>query len=635
MTEEQRMEEGRRMFQIFAARMFEQRVLTAYREKVARERQQKLLEEIEEETRHRQEREEKKAKDKDKKKERKRLVRQAKEEERLRKEAERSAEEAKQKEIEAKKAEEQRKRKEEQRLKREAERKAAEEERQRKEEEKRKRLQEEREREAERERKRKEHQERERKKKEEAVKREKEEKVAREKEARERKEREDREKKERDARAKKEAADNERKRKEDEAKAKAEAAILAVQQRTQASAPPAQLQSQQSSSYGSPHLTVVTPAIPKQGLNMQTPRSRNFSEQGSIQNSQGSSPKTPNVAPRIGTTQSPSTPIMHHTLPGPMHGLNKVFGFPNPGGMAPTSPMPHHLPPPPGVSMPDTVFGNMSPMGMNGPMQQPFAPGMPHRPSLGSIPMYPPSHNAFAPSSPYRGFGTPNGMPIPVSNPPGMRPIGTPGRGFMDMPYQQQPPPGVGFPPSSPFMNSVAHSPMSGHARMPSGGFDPVHRPTPIQRPSSVAATTRNGDSRHENDVPSKVMGSRALLEDDDVEPLSENISPSRRTSHTHYAPRPTRGIPTTSPLFTDALGGSFSCLFNTSLTKFSHIIQGFKDYGASWTNPVPLGGYLSGSLPTGWGANGAGTYQMSVISPNTQLIPRRMVGFRCCKKLF
>jgi hypothetical protein len=30
MTEEQRMEEGRRMFQIFAARMFEQRVLTAY-----------------------------------------------------------------------------------------------------------------------------------------------------------------------------------------------------------------------------------------------------------------------------------------------------------------------------------------------------------------------------------------------------------------------------------------------------------------------------------------------------------------------------------------------------------------------------------------------------------------------------
>jgi len=34
LTDEQRLEEGRRMFQIFAAKMFEQRVLTAYREKV-------------------------------------------------------------------------------------------------------------------------------------------------------------------------------------------------------------------------------------------------------------------------------------------------------------------------------------------------------------------------------------------------------------------------------------------------------------------------------------------------------------------------------------------------------------------------------------------------------------------------
>jgi hypothetical protein len=35
MTEEQKMEEGKRMFSIFAARMFEQRVLQAYRERVA------------------------------------------------------------------------------------------------------------------------------------------------------------------------------------------------------------------------------------------------------------------------------------------------------------------------------------------------------------------------------------------------------------------------------------------------------------------------------------------------------------------------------------------------------------------------------------------------------------------------
>jgi hypothetical protein len=74
MTEEQRMEEGRRMFQIFAARMFEQRVLTAYREKIAQERQQRLLEELEEEDRMKEEREQKKLREKEKKKDKKRYV---------------------------------------------------------------------------------------------------------------------------------------------------------------------------------------------------------------------------------------------------------------------------------------------------------------------------------------------------------------------------------------------------------------------------------------------------------------------------------------------------------------------------------------------------------------------------------
>ena len=37
------MEEGKRMFSIFAARMFEQRVLQAYCEKLAQDRQQQLL----------------------------------------------------------------------------------------------------------------------------------------------------------------------------------------------------------------------------------------------------------------------------------------------------------------------------------------------------------------------------------------------------------------------------------------------------------------------------------------------------------------------------------------------------------------------------------------------------------------
>jgi hypothetical protein len=44
-TDEQQLEEGRQMFQVFAAKMFEQRVLTAYREKVALEKQRQLIEE--------------------------------------------------------------------------------------------------------------------------------------------------------------------------------------------------------------------------------------------------------------------------------------------------------------------------------------------------------------------------------------------------------------------------------------------------------------------------------------------------------------------------------------------------------------------------------------------------------------
>ena len=87
MTEEQRMEEGRRMFQIFAARMFEQRVLTAYREKVAAERQARLLEELDEETRLDTQREAKKAREAAKKKEKKKAQKQAKDEEKAKKEA--------------------------------------------------------------------------------------------------------------------------------------------------------------------------------------------------------------------------------------------------------------------------------------------------------------------------------------------------------------------------------------------------------------------------------------------------------------------------------------------------------------------------------------------------------------------
>jgi hypothetical protein len=553
MTEEQRMEEGRRMFQIFAARMFEQRVLQAYREKVAAERQNKLLQELEDEKRRKEEREAKKAQDKDKKREKKRQAKQAKEEERLKKEAEKREEEERLKAIEAKKAEEQRKRREELRLKREAEKKAAEEEKRRKEEEKRKRQEEEREREAEKERKRKEHQERERKKQQEAAKKAKEEKEARDRELREKREREDREKREREAKAKKEAAEKEQKRKEEEAKAKADAAAAAKRaQQAFVSTPILHPQTAPPPGYGaSPHLPVVTPATPKQSSGPQLQRPRNSSQQGSIQGSQGSSPKTPSVGPRIGSTASPSTPVLQQNLPGPIP-LKGGFAFP---GYAPTSPMPHHIGPPPGVVPPEGIFAPMSPMGMNGPTpMQPFLPNMPQRQSISNgMPMFGGQIPLHSPQ--YRGFAAPNGLAMQLP-PPGMRSLGGQGRGIFMGDMTHQPPPGVPFPPpGSPFGTRVEPIPMGGHSRIPSGGFDHIHRPapmpTPIQRPSSVAPQ-RNGDDQV--DELSKVMGSRALLEDDD-EPLPENMSPSRRVSAgPQFAPRPIRGVPS-SGIFGESLG--------------------------------------------------------------------------------
>lgn len=162
-SSEQKMEDGRKMFQVFAARMFEQRVLAAYREKVAQDRQKRLIEELEEEEKQRMERELKKQRDKEKKKDKKRLAKLQQEKERLAKE-----EELKQAELAA---ELRRKQEQEQeRLKREEEKRLKEEERMRKEEERRKKkMKEEKTRAEERERRRKEEDER-RKKQEEELK---------------------------------------------------------------------------------------------------------------------------------------------------------------------------------------------------------------------------------------------------------------------------------------------------------------------------------------------------------------------------------------------------------------------------------------------------------------------------------
>jgi hypothetical protein len=74
MSEEQKMEEGKRMFSIFAARMFEQRVLQAYREKVAQERQLQLLRELDDEDKITKDREMKRQNQNQKKKDKKRYA---------------------------------------------------------------------------------------------------------------------------------------------------------------------------------------------------------------------------------------------------------------------------------------------------------------------------------------------------------------------------------------------------------------------------------------------------------------------------------------------------------------------------------------------------------------------------------
>ncbi|KAF8460357.1 salt tolerance down-regulator-domain-containing protein [Kalaharituber pfeilii] len=562
MTEEQRMEEGRRMFQIFAARMFEQRVLQAYREKVAQERQRRLLEELEEENRLKEEREQRRVKEKERKRDRKRQQKQAKEEERLRREAEKAAEEAALKAIEEKKQEELRKRREEQRLKKEAERRAMEEERQRKEEEKRKRLQEEREREAERERKRKEHQERERKKKEEAAKKAKEEKEAREKEAREKREKEERERRAREAKAKKQAEEEKLRREEEERRAAAAATNAAALAAARAQEKLAAVQSAQAPhQYNSPHLSVAAPAVPKQPISvLPSPRPRQASQQGSV----GSSPQTPQVLPRINSSASPSTPILQQSATGPAGPAKSIFThnqFTTPQPSSPLIQTPHTMGPPPGVPSPfaESSFPGLSPMGMNG--LTPFIGGMPQRQGMGNgMPMY--MQGPLPSGNPqYRGFTNTNGLPMPIPSAPGLRPVAQAGRGvFMsDLGGFPQPigspiPPASlpMFTPSSPFPMARPDTippAMHTHTRQHSGSFDdrPIHRhiqPTPIQRPQSTAPKPDDqSSSKLTVGELSNVLGSRALIDDDGLDmPFAENLPPTRRGSSI-FSSRPSMGF--------------------------------------------------------------------------------------------
>ena len=614
MTEEQRMEEGRRMFQIFAARMFEQRVLTAYREKVARERQEKLLEELADETRLDAQREAKKAKEAQKKKDKKRQQKQAKEEEKAKRESERAAEEAAAKAIEEQKLEEQRQKKEEQRRKKEAEKKAQDEERQKKEAEKQKKLQEAREQQLELERKQREQKDKEKKKREEAKKKEREEREAKELETKERKEREAAERKEKEAKAKVEKEAKERARKEEQAARQAAQAVPVPVPpfsrkvtSTVVPLPPGLHTLQSSSNHASPHLQVATPVIPKAPTPVR-PR------QASVQGSHTSSPKVPTAFSGSSST-SPSSlqPQQQPASAGPSSSK-----FPNlppstqplPSAAAPLTAPPGILPPQPysGMAASPAMTGNGFPMHY-GPM---MPPGMLQRSPFGhEAPMYLPQPPFSSPQ--YRNFANQGGL----NYPPGMNGIrpGPQGRGMPVEISTTQPSPGSGAIGGGTIgpQHGTGHSTMPSHSRNTSASYDkttfdtpsipaqtqPIARPIPIQRPSSLP---RHGEGRESTkadvDDLSNHLGSSALLDDSD-ETLNPNVNDTRPANIAPGGPRSSRLGFSQSPMFPDPLGCKVINEIYNAFTDFFYIAAKMDNFprgvqggsGNTWgMSPIPFG---------------------------------------------
>ncbi|WKT50201.1 hypothetical protein QSH57_015149 [Fusarium oxysporum f. sp. vasinfectum] len=488
MTEEQRMEEGRRMFQIFAARMFEQRVLSAYKEKVAKERQQRLLEELEAEDRESELKKAKKAKDAQKKKDRAAQKKQALAEEKARKEAEKAAADAARLEAERQRVAEQKARAEEKRKLKEAQKKADEEARLRKEAERQRRAQER----SEQDRKAREAKEKEKKLREEQRQKEKEEK---EREAQERKDKQERDKRDKEARAAKAQKDAQAAR---EAKEKLKEEKAAAQKSTSQTSQPIQIpkrgsqhpvpipaalpqQPSNPASYASPKIPVATPVMSK----APTPiRPRTLSQQDSGAQSATASSTSQNPSPHS------MTPIMSPGLIGQRHGsastqhshsVSPTNGQPRMSGQSPFQIPPMGMHPPPGLH------------------HHPAPPGFPNRMSQDGFSAFRHGPGAMMPPP---GMNGPAGRGFPLPIPPG---FSQPGVDQFDM---------NGFPIPTEIPPSTHHRQSSFQFDTPPTPTQPIGRPTPIGRPGSINLGRLSDDKEDET----AHLGSRALLEDD--EPL-------------------------------------------------------------------------------------------------------------------
>ncbi|KZZ98826.1 stress response protein nst1 [Moelleriella libera RCEF 2490] len=525
MTEKQRMEEGRRMFQIFAARMFEQRVLSAYKEKIAKERQDKLLEELEEESRQVDEQKAKKAKSAQKKKDKAAQKKQALAEEKARKEAAKAAEETARLDAERKRLEDQKRKADEKRKSKEAQRKAEEEARSKKEADRQRRINEQREKQAELERKAREAKEREKKLKEEQRAKEKEAREEKERETLQRKEKQERDKREKEIRAAKAARESQEAAQRAREEKASQKLYAQTPQQSQPGAAPKRRQAAVAVknplpanpvNFASPKVPIATPAIPK----APTPiRSRTTSQQheSGLASSVASRPaSTPSqgASPHSGTPAQPS--------PGPI-GQDRKLSAGSSGIFALSTELPFSqlksntstgLPP---FSIP--------PVGMQPPpgFTQPRPPGFPS----------PVNQEAMTAPWPFRpGPASGSGSNMMMA-PPGINgPAGT-GRGYPPGPV---PPPG--FSHSSPDTFPMAQSfqpsnevTLPTHTRHGSTGFDgpsgissqPVGRPAPIGRPGSLSQ-----GQAHNDDEDTKHLGSRVLVDDDEPLLLKQSTLRSR-----------------------------------------------------------------------------------------------------------
>ena len=561
MSEKDRMKEGRRMFQIFAARMFEQRVLTAYREKVALERQQKLLEELDDESRVDAQREAKKAKEAQKKKDKKRQQKQAKDEEKARRDAEKAAEEAAVKALEEKKAEELRQKKEEQRRKKEADKRAMEEERRRKEAEKQRRLREAKEQQVEHERKQREQKENDKKRREEIKKKEREERTLREKEVRE--------KKEREALAKSEAGAKSQNRQDESTAKQSTQMAQAIPKRPSPAngpsmagpVPPGLHPPLTTSSHASPHLQIATPVVPK----APTPiRQR----QQSLQESRNDAPRAALPAPSSSTTSPNASIGPNGTLTGPGKGaLQPILTQQSQPASyyslvgAPSG----QVSQPPGLSGIPSTVANVFPSSTFGPPLSPMTQQAPIHPTVYS-------NQATVGGTQYRNLIAPNGIPfLPGMNGSRQMPQGR--AGIIDSPSSQKSPvgvPSVGPNDVSRYGLSRDNIPSHTHSRNTSASFErsafespttsaqaqPIARPAPIKRPSSAAPHQHKENAPPTNtdvDDLSVHFGSSALLDDTDV-PLTSNLNDSRRGSMAPGAPRSVRQGFGINPGFSDSI---------------------------------------------------------------------------------